>query len=288
MPGMPFDSVLFLCVANSARSQMAEGLARDLFGDSARVQSAGSRPSRVNPFAVEAMAELGISLDEHSSKSVDTIDPASVDLVITLCAEEVCPVFLSDARRLRWPLQDPDRKHEALTDEARLEHFRVARDQIRSRLEILKALRDVPEGPVAREFHASIRVPDVPEAARFYSWLLGTPPKEWTHRYVTFVSEALRTNFVLLVDDGKALHQDTLYHLGIDVGTREAVTQAHAQAEAAGWTIHKPARTTWRGTPLHELWLKDPGGNLVEIYARLTPAQLAEMPADKEPIFLMG
>ena len=76
----------------------------------------------------------------HASKSVDTIDPAEVDLVVTLCAEEVCPVFLSSAPRLHWPLPDPDRKHEDLTDEARLHHFRVARDEIRARIEALAAL----------------------------------------------------------------------------------------------------------------------------------------------------
>jgi arsenate reductase (thioredoxin) len=287
MSGLRFDSILFLCVANSARSQMAEGLARDLFGDAVRVQSAGSAPSRVNPFAILAMRELGIELTDHSSKSVETIDPDSVDLVITLCAEEVCPVFLSRAPRMHWPLQDPDRKHEDLTDDERLAHFRTARDQIRARLEVLASLRDVPEGPTPKEFHASIRTPDLPAAARFYTWLLGVAPKEWTHRYVTFVSEALRTNFVILVDDGMTLHQDTLYHLGIDVGTREAVIDAHRKAEAAGFPIHKPARTTWRGTPLHELWLKDPGGNLIEIYARLTPDELAEMPTNKEPWFLL-
>lgn len=133
-----FQSLLFLCVANSARSQMAEGLARDLFGESVTVQSAGSAPSRVNPFAVAAMKELGIDLSSHSSKSVDTIDPSTVDLVITLCAEEVCPVFLSKAHRLHWPLQDPDRKNEDLTDEERLHHFRVARDEIQRRLQELK------------------------------------------------------------------------------------------------------------------------------------------------------
>ena len=130
----PFQSVLFLCVANSARSQMAEGLARALWGHRLRVQSAGSAPSRVNPFAIQAMAELGIDLSTHHSKLVDTIDPASVDLVITLCAEEVCPLFLGGAQRLHWPLQDPDRKGEVLTDEERLQHFRVARDEIRARL----------------------------------------------------------------------------------------------------------------------------------------------------------
>jgi protein-tyrosine-phosphatase/catechol 2,3-dioxygenase-like lactoylglutathione lyase family enzyme len=266
---------------------MAEGLARDLFGEQVRVQSAGSSPTRVNPLAIAAMAELGIDLNAQSSKSVDTIEPESVDLVVTLCAEEVCPVFLSDAPRMHWPLRDPDRKGEDLTDDERLEHFRAARDQIRARLDVLAALRDVPDGPDPKEFHASIRVPDLAMAARFYTWLLGVAPKAWTHRYVTFVSEALRTNFVILVDDGKELHQDTLYHLGVDVGSKQAVIDAHRGAEVAGWHIHKPARTTWRGTPLHELWLKDPGGNLIEVYARLTDAELAGMPADQEPVFLV-
>lgn len=147
MSPIAFDSILFLCVANSARSQMAEGLARHVFGDAVRVQSAGSAPSRVNPFAIQAMAELGLDLGTHASKSVDTIDPASVDLVITLCAEEVCPVFLSGARRLHWPLQDPDRKHEVLSDAERLQHFRVARDQIRALIEELAAQREASASP---------------------------------------------------------------------------------------------------------------------------------------------
>lgn len=266
---------------------MAEGLARELFGDTVRVQSAGSSPSRVNPYALLAMKEIGIDLSTHHSKSVDSIDPQSVDMVITLCAEEICPALLSDRRRLHWPLADPDRKHEDLSDEERLAHFKSARDQIRTRIEVLSALRDIPDGPDPLEFHASIRVPDLPAASRFYTWLLNTKPKAWTHRFVTFVSEALRTNFVILVDDGKELHQDTLYHLGVDVGSKAAVAAAQHGAKQAGWTIHKPARTTWRGTPLHELWLKDPGGNLVEIYARLTQSELASMPEDKEPVFLL-
>lgn len=136
---MSLRSVLFLCVANSARSQMAEGLARSIFGDQVLVQSAGSSPSRVNPYAVTVMAELGIDLSGQHSKSVDTIDPASVDLVVTLCAEEVCPAFLGKAKRLHWPLQDPDRKNEDLTEAQRLEHFRLVRDDIRQRIEQLRA-----------------------------------------------------------------------------------------------------------------------------------------------------
>ncbi len=285
MPGYDFDRLLFLCVANAARSQMAEGLARAIFGDAVEVRSAGSRPSRVHPDAIRVMAEAGIDLSAHRSTSVDAVDPASVDLVVTLCSDEVCPAALADTPRLAWPLADPDAGEDG--SDAQLARFRATRDQLRARLEILAALRGVPDGPRPREFHASVRVPDLPAAARFYAWLLDVPPKEWTHRYVTFVSEALRTNFVVLVDDGMELHQDTLYHLGVDVGTREAVIAAHRRAVDAGWTLHKPARTTWRGTPLHELWLRDPGGNLVEVYARLTPEELAEMPADREPWLLL-
>jgi len=266
---------------------MAEGLARQLLGRDVRVQSAGSEPSRVNPYAIRAMAEIGIDISKQRSKSVETIDPANVDLVITLCAEEVCPVFLGGAQRMHWPLHDPDRKPDDLTDGERLQHFRDARDQIKGRLEVLAALRDTPDGLDPKEFHASIRVPDLAEAARFYAWLLGISPKEWTHRYVIFVHEQLKVNFVVLVDDGLTLHHDTLYHLGVDVGSRQAVIEAHHRAADTGWPIDKPARTTWRGTPLHELWLKDPGGNSIEIDARLTESELAEMPSDKAPTFLV-
>lgn len=285
---MTFTSILFLCVANSARSQMAEALARHVFGDAVRVRSAGSAPSRVNPYALRALDELGVDTSGLASKHVDTIDPTSVDLVITLCAEESCPVFLGAARRVSWAMPDPDRKHEDLTDDERLGHFRVARDAILGRLRVLSALRDVPAPLAPTEFHASVRTPDLPAAARFYTWLLGVEPRAFTHRYATFVSEALRTNFVVLVDDGLALHHDTLYHLGVEVPDRAAVIDAQRRARAAGFPIHKPARTTWRGTPLHELWLLDPGGNLVEVYARLTDDELAACPADLEPTFLDG
>ena len=99
--------LLFLCVANSARSQMAEGVARALLGEHALVQSAGSQPARVNPWAVEVMHEWGIDIAKHQAKAVDTIDPQTVDMVITLCAEQVCPTFLGQAAHLHWALADP-------------------------------------------------------------------------------------------------------------------------------------------------------------------------------------
>lgn len=278
--------IVFLCVANSARSQMAEGLARARFGDRIRVTSAGSVPSRVNPYAIEVMAERGIDLSAHASKSVETIDPTSVDLVVTLCAEEVCPVLLGEAKRLHWPIDDPASSDPSLSRETMLDRFRTARDRIDARLAVLEALLDLPPSPSRDEFHASVRVHDLARSVRFYAWLLGTEPKEWTHRYATFIVPETRVNFVILVSDGKTLHKDTLYHLGIAVKDRASVIEAHALAKSANVTVVKPPRTTWRGTPLHELWLEDPDGNAIEIYARLTDGELREMPDDLEPIFL--
>lgn len=132
--------ILFLCVANSARSQMGEGLARQMF-PGLRIQSAGTRPSHVNPYAIEVLAELGIDASTHASKSVQEIDPATVDLVITLCAEEVCPLFLGKAERLHWPIPDPASEDLDLAPEQMRARFRAGRDEIRRRLEALKTQR---------------------------------------------------------------------------------------------------------------------------------------------------
>lgn len=130
--------LLFLCMANSARSQMAEGLARARFDGRVRVASAGSTPAAVHPLAIAALAEVGIDSGGLRSKSVETIDPAEVDTVVTLCAEEVCPAFLGTARRLHWPLADP--AGGGGSDAERLARFRAVRDEIARRLESLDGL----------------------------------------------------------------------------------------------------------------------------------------------------
>lgn len=137
------QTILFMCVANSARSQMAEGLARSILGERAPVMSAGSDPSHVNPYAIEVMREQGIDLSTHHSKSVNAIDPAQVKWVITLCAEEVCPVFLGKARRLHWPIPDPASKDPSIGREEMLLRFRAARDTIRAKLEDFARTLDV-------------------------------------------------------------------------------------------------------------------------------------------------
>lgn len=152
------SSLLFLCVANSARSQMAEGLARTLFGDLVRVQSAGSQPTAVNPNAIAAMREIGVDITGQRSKSVDGIDPASVDSVITLCAEEVCPVWPGAFARLHWALPDPARADPEVPAEALLARFRAVRDELRARLWAF-ASTNLPDGialgpPTAAELAA--------------------------------------------------------------------------------------------------------------------------------------
>lgn len=126
--------ILFLCVANSARSQMAEGLARHRFGRRAEVASAGSKPTRPNPYAIDAMAEAGIDITGHTSKSVDAMNGADFDVVITLCAEEVCPWLPGTTKRLHWPIDDPASDDPSLQPEDMRRRFARARDLISAKL----------------------------------------------------------------------------------------------------------------------------------------------------------
>jgi arsenate reductase (thioredoxin) len=139
-------NILFLCVANSARSQLAEGLARAMFGAGAHVESAGSEPcGYVRRGALEALGEIGIDISRHRSKAITDLDAGflrSLDYVVTLCADEVCPVLPSTAHRLHWPIADPARPApDAGTEAAR---YREARVQIREMLESFAREHDIP------------------------------------------------------------------------------------------------------------------------------------------------
>lgn len=114
---------------------MAEGLARTVAPPGYRFLSAGSAPRTLNPLAVAALAEEGIDISGHHAKGLDTVVLATVDVVVTLCAEEVCPVVPGDVRRLHWPLPDPA----AATGDpaARLEAFRETRNRLRELLPTL-------------------------------------------------------------------------------------------------------------------------------------------------------
>lgn len=126
--------VLILCTANSARSQMAEGLLRALAGDQFEVFSAGAKPSTVNPLAIQAMDERGIDIRSHHSKHLNEFLTQPFDYVITVCdnAAEACPIFPGPARRIHWSFPDPAAVEGDET--VRLVSFRQARDAIETQL----------------------------------------------------------------------------------------------------------------------------------------------------------
>ncbi|MCS6885610.1 MAG: arsenate reductase ArsC [Acidobacteriota bacterium] len=126
--------VLILCTANSARSQMAEGLLRSLTDGNLEVHSAGTRPGSVHPLAIAAMADLGIDISSHRSKSVDEFLGKDFDVMITVCdsARQECPFFPAK-QVLHWSFEDPAAV--TGTDAERLAAFKQVRDQIKHRLE---------------------------------------------------------------------------------------------------------------------------------------------------------
>jgi arsenate reductase len=126
--------VLILCTANSARSQMAEGLLRELGGDRLDVFSAGAKPSMVNPLAIQVMHERGIDISHHRSKHLGEFLDQPFDEVITVCdtAAETCPIFPGRAQRIHWSFPDPAAAEGS--EEQRLQMFRQVRDAIEARL----------------------------------------------------------------------------------------------------------------------------------------------------------
>ncbi len=127
--------VLVLCTANSARSQMAEGLLRDKAGDLYDVFSAGTHPSQVRLEAIAVMRELGIDISSHRSKSVDEFAGTDFHYVITVCdnARKSCPAFPGKTERIHWSIEDPAAVQGS--GEQRLAAFRRARDELRGRLQ---------------------------------------------------------------------------------------------------------------------------------------------------------
>ncbi len=132
--------ILFLCSANSCRSQMAEGWARALKGDALEPHSAGIVSSGLNPSAVKVMAEAGVSIKNQASKSVEDVRDISFDYVVTVCSEAgaVCPSFPGGVKAVHVPFDDPPKLAEgANSEEEALAHYRRVRDEIREFVERL-------------------------------------------------------------------------------------------------------------------------------------------------------
>ncbi|HXO21514.1 MAG TPA: arsenate reductase ArsC [Thermoanaerobaculia bacterium] len=143
LPG-PFR-VLFLCTHNSARSQMAEGILRQLGGDRFEVLSAGTEPSQVHPLAIKAMAAKGIDIGSQRSKHMDELKGQRFDYVITVCdqASESCPVFPGDPERIHWSIPDPSAVEGDA--KARARAFEAAGQELTTRIRYLLALLDRPD-----------------------------------------------------------------------------------------------------------------------------------------------
>lgn len=129
------SEVLFICTRNSARSQMAEGFLRHLYGDRYAAHSAGTQPGQVNPYAMQVMDEAGIDLSKHRSKSIDDFLDLELDYVITVCdsAKESCPIFPGGKQIQHKSFEDPSAA--IGTQEQILNSFRAIRDQIRGWIE---------------------------------------------------------------------------------------------------------------------------------------------------------
>jgi arsenate reductase len=133
-------NLLFLCTGNSCRSQMAEGLCRQLKGDSINAFSAGIEQHGLNPLAVMAMQEISIDISGQQSKTVHDLGGQSFDYVVAVCghADETCPAFPGNTRRVFRGFDDPPKlARGAATEEDALVHYRRVRDEIRAYIETL-------------------------------------------------------------------------------------------------------------------------------------------------------
>ena len=140
---IPKLKVLFLCTGNSCRSQMAEGWARGLKSDAIEPFSAGIERHGLNPYAVQVMAEAGIDISKHISKTLGGIGPIEFDYVVTVCghADENCPVFPGQTKVVHVGFDDPPKLTRHLPDgEEKLAVYRRVRDEIRRFVEGLPGL----------------------------------------------------------------------------------------------------------------------------------------------------
>ena len=130
----PARRILFLCIHNSARSQMAEAFARKMAPPGTEVWSAGSAPTSVHPLAIQVMEEAGFDLDGQRSKPISEVPLDTVDTIVMVCGDEdACPRVASTVRRVHWPLPDPA----AAPESKRLQAFRETREELRWRVSCL-------------------------------------------------------------------------------------------------------------------------------------------------------
>ena len=133
---MDKKKVIFICTGNACRSQMAEGLLRQMAGDKFEVYSAGSHPSRLHPASVAVMAEWNIDITHHTSEPINVYLETGIDIVITVCdnAQQICPTFPGNVKRIHWGLDDP--YHGWGSEPEDLLPYRETRDELKDRIKV--------------------------------------------------------------------------------------------------------------------------------------------------------
>jgi len=131
------QKVLFVCTGNSCRSQIAEGLLRDMADDRFDVFSCGTHPSRVHPNAIAVMEEWGIDISNHTSDDINDYLDTGINIVISVCdhANKLCPIFPGDVQRIHWSVDDPFRGWNQ--NESQLDNFRETRQDLKIRIQKL-------------------------------------------------------------------------------------------------------------------------------------------------------
>ena len=131
------QKVLFVCTGNSCRSQIAEGLLRDMADDRFDVFSCGTHPSRVHPNAIAIMEEWGIDISNHTSDDINDYLDKGINIVISVCdhANKLCPIFPGDVQRIHWSVDDPFRGWNQ--NESQLDNFRETRQDLKIRIQKL-------------------------------------------------------------------------------------------------------------------------------------------------------
>jgi len=133
---MDKKKVIFICTGNACRSQMAEGLLRHMAGDKFEVYSAGSHPSRLHPASVAVMAEWGIDIARHTAEPIEVYLDTGIDIAITVCdnAQQICPTFPGNVKRIHWGLDDPYHGWGAEPED--LLPYREIRDELKDRIKV--------------------------------------------------------------------------------------------------------------------------------------------------------
>jgi arsenate reductase len=139
-------NILFLCTGNSCRSQMAEGWLRSLKSDKYNAYSAGLEKHGLNPNAIKVMAEAGVDISRHYSKTLDELTDIKIDIVFTVCghADETCPVFPADCKKIHVGFDDPPKlAATASSEQEALDHYRRVRDEIRAFIDKIETYLNV-------------------------------------------------------------------------------------------------------------------------------------------------